>query len=696
MQPDGARIEELLAGLTPAQQAAVTSERAPLCVLASAGAGKTRVLTSRIAYRVWSGAADPQRTLALTFTRKAAGELQDRLRHLGLRAQVSAGTFHAMAAAQLHRWWADRGQPAPALLERKTRLLAQLAASRPGLAGVPLADLAGHIEWAQARLVTPDRFEAAARASRRSLPPSVPAGTIAGLYARYQDEKTRRGLVDFDDLLARCADAIEQDGAFAQIQRWRWRHVFVDEFQDLNPLQHRLLLAWLGSSTDLCVVGDPHQAVYAWNGADPDLLARVPQRWPSTEVLRLDDNHRCTPQVVAAAAAVLGSRGSGLRSAAAEGPPPTLRAFASETAEAHGIAAALRAANRSGRGWGSLAVLTRTNAQLVPIQQALTAARVPFWSPAQRALLLEPAARAVLSELRRAPAKSVQVVVADLLELAQPASLDAGPSDRSGDSGESPDSRAAVLAALADLGRMFLRQEPDGAAGEWLRWLPSALSDDPAGAAPSDAVTLCSFHRAKGLEWYAVWVAGLERGLVPLGRASSPSAEEEERRLLYVALTRASRELHCSWARQRSFGGRPVPRDASPWVELIRPHTHRDGPDGEDARTVSPAWRDRLREQRRHLDTRGGRRGRGSRLPADWPEPEQELVDALRRWRAGAARAAGVPAYVVMHDATLTALASLRPKTTEGLLAVPGLGPVKASRYGPTLLSLLSDRAAAG
>jgi DNA helicase-2/ATP-dependent DNA helicase PcrA len=659
--------------------------------LASAGAGKTRVLTRRIAYRARSATAEPGHTLALTFTRKAAGELQQRLRQLGLREQVTAGTFHAVASGQLQRWWADRGQRPPALLERKSRLLAPLAAARPGLAKIPIAELAGHIEWAKARLVSPDGFEAAVVAARRQLPPAVPAAAIAGLYARYEDEKVRRGLLDFDDLLARTADAIETDPTFAAAQRWRWRHLFVDEFQDLNPLQHRLLLAWLGSSTDLCVVGDPHQAVYGWNGADPDLLAQVPVRWPSAAVLHLDDNHRCTPQIVAAAAAVLGPPGHRLRSAAGDGPAPAIQAFSSETAEAHGIAAGVRQGHGTGRRWSSMAVLARTNAQLVPIQQALTAAGVPCWSPAQRALLHDPAARPILDEIRARPRAPMQVVAADLAAWADE---DGGLSAGAGDD------RRAALAALADLARTFYRQDPDRVASQWLAWLPTALSDDPSGLAPADAVTLCSFHRAKGLEWDAVWVAGLEQGLVPIGRAVSACAEDEERRLLYVALTRASSELHCSWARQRTFGTRAVPRDASPWLELIRAAAA-GGPVNAAAVSGLPGrdqWRGRLRHQRRQLQDRDARRPRssGSGLPAEWPEPDAALIGALRKWRSDAARAAGVPTYVVFHDVTLAALASLRPRTTEQLLSVPGLGPVKAGRYGATLLSLLSDQAAAG
>jgi DNA helicase II / ATP-dependent DNA helicase PcrA len=679
---DASGVEYLLAGLTPAQQAAVTSEAAPLCLLASAGAGKTRVLTRRIAYRAGIGTAELRHTLAVTFTRKAAGQLQERLRQLGLPEQVSAGTFHALASAQLHRWWADRGQPAPAVLERKARLLGPLASNRPSLAGVPLADLAGHIEWAQARLVPPDGFEAASRAAGRSLPPTVPAAAIAGLYRRYQDEKLRRGLVDFDDLLARCADVIDADPGFASAQRWRWRHLFVDEFQDLNPLQHRLLLAWLGPSTDLCVVGDPHQAVYAWNGADADFLGQVPARWPSTEVLYLDDNHRCTPQIVAAAAAVLGAGGTRLRSAARDGPPPTVRAYPTDVAEGRGIAAGLRAAHGQGRRWASLAVLTRTNAQLITIQEALGAAGIPFWSPAQGALLHDPLVSGVLQDIRGNPRAAMSTVAADLAEQA--------------DEIQSTDERRGLLTHLIDLARMFLRQAPDGVAADWLAWLPIAVSDDPRGPKPTDAVTLCSFHRAKGLEWEGVWVAGLEKGLVPIGRATTPAAAAEERRLLYVALTRAGAELHCSWACQRTFGNRPVPREASPWLELILVASgepaSRDPATSRDA----PRWRQRLLDQRRELGGRGASSATGSRRPAGWPEPDPDLVSRLRTWRAAAARAAGVPAYVVLHDATLGALASRPPRTTAELLTVPGLGPVKASRYGPTLLSLLSDWSAAG
>jgi DNA helicase-2/ATP-dependent DNA helicase PcrA len=678
--------DQLLEGLTDAQRRAVTSDGAPLCILAAAGAGKTRVLTRRIAHRSATGTADPAHVLALTFTRKAALEMAERLRHLGMRDRVATGTFHAIASAQLRRWWADRGQPPPTLLDRKARILAPLAAGRPGLAGVAVAEIAGHIEWAKARLVTPADFEGAARSARRSLP--VPAAEVASVYERYEHEKRRRGLIDFDDLLGRCADVIEDDAAFAAAQRWRWRHVFVDEFQDVNPLQHRLLLAWLGDTLDLCIVGDPNQAIYGWNGADPGILGAVGRRWPTTEVVRLDANHRCSPQIVTAAAAVLGAAGATLTSSQPDGPEVTTRSWTSGEAEAHGVAADLRRAHDEGTPWSACAVLVRTNAQAVAIAEACRAAKVPVRTPAGAAVLDHPVARRALEELRRRPGAPVRTAAVDLDQWAANGAVDGaddltGPADGDGEA-------QGVLATLADLARQATRLDETMPVGSWLDWLPTAVGRDA--GATGEVVTVCSFHRAKGLEWSSVWVCGLEDGLVPIGRASTPAAEAEERRLLYVALTRARRELRCSWAEERRFGTRSVPRQASPWLRLIRAQPG-DGP--EPVPPTAEEWQHRLQTQRDRLRAGAPRRRRPSSgaLPPDWPAPDGPLLEALRAWRTGLARASAVPAHVVLHDTVLLALAATRPQSRDALLAVPGLGPVKADRYGDRLLALVADTA---
>jgi DNA helicase-2/ATP-dependent DNA helicase PcrA len=659
-----ARSEDLLFGLTPAQAAAVTSEAAPLCIVACAGAGKTRVLTRRIAYRCLTGSAEPRHTLALTFTRKAAGELQERLAALGLREGVAAGTFHSHAAAQLQRWWADRRQRPPVLLDRKSRLLGPLLAGRPGLGGMSAHDVAGHIEWAKSRGVDPPSLPPALRSSGRRLPRTADPAALAAVYERYEHEKRRRGLIDFDDILARCAEAIERDPEFAAAQRWRWRHIHVDEFQDLNPLQHRLLLAWLGSSVDLCVVGDPNQAIYAWNGADPSLLADLPCRWPSTEIIHLDRNHRSTAEIVAAAAAVLGPAGSGLE-ASRHGPAPRVRRHPSEAAEARAVAEGCQRARAEGLGWGSMAVLARTNAQLRVVHGALVAAGVPCHDASAG-----PAVDAVRSALAERAHQPLGAVIADLEDL-----LGRG------------------AGSTLEAARAYWGLEPDATVAEWLEWLPSALGDRSVAPA-GDAVTLCSFHRSKGLEWPWVWVVGAEEGLVPMARCD----EGDERQLLYVALSRASETLSISWAATRRLGAamRAVPRQPSRWLEALS--SAAGGPDGGPAGGSAGGdaeWQPGFDAQRRNLrraaaqggDPLGLRRTRGR------PSPDPELRADLAAWRSQAARHSGVAPHLLLHDATLDALAALRPRTLEELLAVPGMGPVKVNRCGPALLSIVARRA---
>jgi DNA helicase-2/ATP-dependent DNA helicase PcrA len=687
----------LLDGLTAPQRDAVTSDAAPLCILAGAGAGKTRALTRRIAYRVAKGTADPGHLLALTFTRKAAGELGHRLAVLGMRDRVAAGTFHAIAYAQLRRWWADRGEPLPTLLDRKSRVLAHVVAGRPGLEGVALADLAAEIEWAQARLVPPAGYESAAADARRRLP--VAAAGIAALYDRYVSEKHRRGLVDFDDLLLRCAAAIESDPGFGAAQRWRWRHLFVDEFQDVNPLQYRLLLAWLGPRLDLCVVGDPNQAIYEWNGADAGLLTGMVDRWPETETVRLDANHRCTPQVVDAAVGALGLRAGSITSTRPDGAPVAVRAYPTDAAETHGVVSELRRAKASGLAWAQLAVLMRTNAQAAAFEVACRTAGVPCRVSGATSILDQPVVRTALGTIGRSPGAPIAAVVADLAELAAGSAAHRETSD-----GPEADQEATLaLEALVGLARDFQRLDPVASAAAFGGWLQAtSRADRTDRSTPSDTVTICTFHRAKGLEWAAVWVTGLELGLVPIAHATTSAAHGEERRLLYVALTRAERELHCSWAEQRSYGGRPVPREPSPWLAGIASTAMvASGAHGRDGHPIDDAsatlWPQRFAAERERLAAgSSGRRRRSRSIGGTRTSPAGEwaVLDALTGWRAATARASGVPPHVLFHDATLAALAAARPSTVDELLAVPGVGPVKASRYGPTLLALVAQHRA--
>ncbi|MDP8975275.1 MAG: ATP-dependent DNA helicase UvrD2 [Actinomycetota bacterium] len=672
----------LLDGLDSSQREAVVSEAAPLCILAGAGSGKTRVLTSRIAHRVTAQSAEASRTLVLTFTRKAAGELRSRLRSLGVRDQVAAGTFHGIAYTQLRRRWADRGEPAPTLLDSKVRLLAPLvrraqAESRsPAL--VQVADLATEIEWAKARLVPPSGYEAAADFSGRRLHFSF--ATMAGIYQHYEDDKRRKRMVDFDDLLAGCIHALETDPEFAAGQRWRFRHFFVDEFQDVNPAQFRLLRAWLGDRPDLCVVGDPNQAIYAWNGADPLLLTEFRRHFAGAEVLHLDHNHRSTPQVVSVAAAVLGASQVEPRATRPDGPLPVVRRFETDEAEARGIARILRRAHGPGTGWSRMAVLARTNAQLVLLEEHLRAAGVPARHTGDGSLLLQAEVKAALEHMRRSTSGSP---FTSRLSDVEAMALDTGSAQPGDEAGN--DERRLSLQILVRLGRDYAALDLAGSVDGFVAWLRAGgRCEGPQQGA--DAVELTTFHRAKGLEWPVVVVAGLENGLVPIGRTRTPEAEDEERRLLHVALTRALDEVHCTWAERRTFASRTVARSPSPYLAVVEAAIAAMAPGDAGPVAIPP----RLRAQRDELRER---RHRSSSAEAGCGDSEaaRSALDALRAWRSATARASGVPAFVIFHDATLGALAEARPSTRAELMALPGLGAVKAERYGDTLLALLAS-----
>ena len=475
-------FEGLLEGLNKRQRDAVESPETPLCIRAGAGTGKTRVLTRRIAHQAGIGAIDPKRTMAITFTRKAAVELRERLAGLGLRDSVSAGTFHSTAYAQLRIRWAERGIKPPELAQDKRGLVAR-AARQAGLrlAKAEVQDAVAEIEWAKAHRITPDDYCERAAGLRRW--PALDHSVVADLYLRYEREKVKRRVVDFDDLLILALRDLTDDPDYAEARRWSYRHLFVDEFQDVNRLQFELLRAWLGDRRDLCAVGDPNQAIYSWNGADSGYIERFASWFPGAEVRDLVDNYRSTPQILAAGRAVLPAGAAKLASHSLDGPRPTVSTHADDFDEAATIARTLRDAKGPETAWSSMAVLARTNAQTAKLATALDKAQIPC---------------RVRTDTHR--------------------------------------------------------------------------TGDDAGTAPangSDAVDVATFHAAKGLEWPIVHLAGLEQGLVPISRAQTPAEVAEERRLLYVAITRAERELHCHWAAERAFGDRTSARSPSPYLNAI-------------------------------------------------------------------------------------------------------------------------------
>ena len=679
----------LLQGLNRAQSEAVTSRAAPLRILAGAGSGKTRVLTRRIGHRVVAEGIEPGHVLAVTFTRKAANELRHRLSAAGLRSPVTTGTFHAIAAAQLRQRWEERRIEPPQLLDRKVGFVARLMSSRSSTA--PL-DVVGEIEWAKARLVSAADYAVAAEAANRR--PSVDAQTVADTYARYEQEKLARRLVDFDDLLRLATRDLRADPDFAAARRWRFRHLFVDEFQDVNPLQFGLLKEWLGDRLDLCVVGDPNQAIYAWNGADAQYLLEFDRHFPSAETVLLDENYRSTPQILGVANAILSTGTSHhfeLRPTQPDGPPPSVRRVADETSEANLIARRLRDAHGPGHTWAEQAVLTRTNAQLPAIEEALTRAGIPYRSRSGTRLLDQPEVRDALKQLRSARNPLLSVALDDL-ELSLNIPDDAVDPAAPGSSTVEPglgDERTANIAELVRLGREYLALDPGGSYPGFSTWLSTTLrTDDGIGR---DAVELTTFHAAKGLEFDVVHLAGLEEGFVPISHARTNEALDEERRLLYVALTRARKAVHLTYVERRTFGSRSLNRRPSPHLETVELALSMLAGGGapDDMGSAIAAQRAAMREQAGEPAARR-RSGpsRGSTAATVGPA-DAALFDALKSWRLAQARAAAVPAFVIFNDATLAEVARLKPSNRRQLLAVSGVGPVKAERFGDALLEVV-------
>jgi DNA helicase-2/ATP-dependent DNA helicase PcrA len=557
--------EALLAGLDPEQREVALATRGPVCVLAGAGTGKTRAITYRIAYAALSGMVDPAHVLALTFTVRAAGELRGRLRQLGA-GQVRASTFHAAALRQLNYFWPRvvGGRP-PQLIDSKAGLVREAARRvQIRLEGSPgaVADAAAEIEWAKVVQVRPDGYARAAAATGRSA--AAGADNLAAVYAAYEDLRRERHLIDFESVLELTAAILIDSRAAADQVRDTFRHFVVDEYQDVNPLQKLLLDAWLGDRDDLCVVGDPNQVIYSFTGATSSYLTGFAAEFPGATVVRLVRDYRSTPQVVAVANQLI-KPVSPLAAQRPPGPRPVLTEYPDDTAEAAGLAERVRALLAAGVPAREIAVLVRVNADTERFELALAEAGLPYVIRGAERFYERPVVRQALVLLRGA-ARGVAA---------------AGSEAAAGESGDPlPDSVRHVLTGIG-----LTTTPPSGLGGRatarenWESLAAIAqLADEMHAASPqatlahfsaeltqradlghapaADGVTLASMHSAKGLEWDAVLLPGMVEGLMPIVHARTAEAVEEERRLLYVAVTRAREHLYLSWSSARATGGR--------------------------------------------------------------------------------------------------------------------------------------------
>lgn len=679
--------EALLAGLDPEQRAVATSEASRLAVIAGAGTGKTRAITHRIAYQSAIGRFTPAAVLTVTFTTKAAGELRARLRTLGL-PRVSARTFHSAALRQAKYFWPQAmGSELPEVIGNRIGLVAE-AANRLRLAsdtGV-LRDLAGEITWAKVSNVGPGEYEQVAGHAGRSIA-AAPPDQVAAVFEHYEAAKRRRAVIDYEDILLCAALLLADHPQIATEVQAGYRHLLVDEYQDVNPLQQRLLHLWLGSDTDLCVVGDPAQTIHSFAGARSDYLLDFPTAHRTAEVVRLVRDYRSTEQVVSLANRVnSGSWGVRLVAQGGAGPEPVFAEAASEPGEAAAVAEWCEQLAGQGVAYSEMAVLYRINAQSPAYESALAERGIPYQVRGADGFYSRPEVRQALRDLAR-QAELGFTDPADQQAKGVLANLGWAPEPPAG--GGSLRERWESLAALAELA-FGLMGEAETPLSEVVAELQARaeIQQVPAVA----GVSLSTIHSAKGLEWDAVAVVGVQEGLLPFSLAQSPVQIAEEKRLLYVAVTRARTHLRLSWSRGRPGAGN---RGVSRFLRGVKPARIEQAKPQPKARKRTTRGRKCTscgellvsgadQKLRRHKD-----------CPATY---DPQTLDLLIEWRRQVAAEQSVPAYVVFTDATLIAAAEARPRTDEQLLAVAGVGRAKLAKYGEEVLAIIagSSPASAG
>ncbi|MDK8625633.1 ATP-dependent DNA helicase UvrD2 [Corynebacterium appendicis] len=674
-----------LSQLDEDQRVAATAPRGPVCILAGAGTGKTRTITYRIAHLIDQGFVVPQKVLAVTFTSRAAGEMRDRLRSMGIGG-VQARTFHAAALRQLRYFWPQVAGDLPwTLIDNKFPLVAR-ATRTVGLEPDKelVRDLLSEIEWAKASLVTPESYAQAIEKTHRE--PPADAEKVAAVYKRYEESKTSpEGMaLDFDDLLLHVAGALENAPAVAEEFRNQYQTFVVDEYQDVTPLQQRVLEGWLGQRDDLTVVGDANQTIYSFTGASPGYLLNFSRTYPHGTVVKLQRDYRSTPEVTELANTVIAKatgREAGTRleleGMRAPGPEPTFASYPDEPSEARDIAAEIKKLIASGTPAREIAVLYRINAQSAVFEQALSDSGIVYQVRGGEGFFTRPEIREAINILVSAtrrddlPDDPVAVAKAAFAPLGLSASEPEGARQRE---------RWQTLNALVELiGDIVNTGEATSLPGVLASLRQRAESKQPPAV---DGVTLASLHAAKGLEWDAVFLAGLVEKTLPISHAikAGDAQIEEERRLFYVGITRAREHLHLSWSLARQEGGR-ASRERSRFLDGIAPQLDVE---------QSP---ERLKRAKRcrvcgnQLGT-PAEKSLGRHEDCE-PTYNEAAFLALKQWRLDTAREAQIPPFMIFTDATLLSVVEAMPAGPNELLDISGIGPAKLEQYGEDLLDVL-------
>ncbi|MDN6301683.1 MAG: ATP-dependent DNA helicase UvrD2 [Brachybacterium sp.] len=687
--PDDA--ESLLTALDPEQREVARSFGTPLCVLAGAGTGKTRAITHRIAYGVATGQLNPRHVLAVTFTAKAAAEMRSRLRDLGVPA-VQARTFHSAALRQLRHFWPRVvGGPMPELLTNKFAGIGE-ACQRLHLSvdRAALRDIVSEVEWSRVSMLTPESYPEAAQQTRRPGVAGFDSRSISRILTQYEEVKKERGVIDFEDVLLHMVGFLTERADVAREVRGQYKHFVVDEYQDVSALQHALLRLWLGTSDDLCVVGDAAQTIYTFAGARASYLLDFRSEFKRARTIRLERNYRSTPEIVRMANTVLdGAQGRTretrltLTSQREPGPPPLVESFPDDSAEADGVAERIADLVADGRTASEAAILFRTNSQSEALEQALTFRGIGYLVRGGDRFFARQEVRRAMVSLRAAarveqldPARAVR----DILS-------------QQGWAPTAPETTGAVRDRWDSLNALVgltdtITARPGITMTDVVRELEERAESQ---AAPVvDGVTLASVHAAKGLEWPVVFVVGASDGLLPISMAKTPAEIEEERRLFYVALTRARDLLTVSWSAARTPGARGS-RKASRFLDgvLAHPEAPKTSPGAGQRRTgrrSATVYAECRVCGQGLVSPREQRLGRHDGCPSIAGE---SLLAGLRSWRREQSSLRGTPAYAILTDAALEAVAERAPRSEQELLEVPGIGPGKVASFGADLLALL-------
>ena len=689
--------DDLLNKLDPEQGEVAAALRGPVRVLAGAGTGKTRAITHRIAYGVATGVYNPTEVLAVTFTTRAAGEMRTRLRAMGAGA-VQARTFHSAALRQVRYFWPKvyGGQP-PELTASKIPIVAGAARrNHVDVSQATLRDLASEIEWAKVSNVRPDDYARLAPARAREVS-GLDASSVAHVFASYEELKRDQGRMDMEDVLLIGAALLSEDERVAAEVRRQYKWFTVDEFQDVSPIQSALLDLWLGGRNEICVVGDPAQTIYSFAGARASYLTDFPAKFPGTTSVELVRNYRSTPQVIEAANALLKNSSTTsvlLRSQREAGAQVSWREAPDEVAEAEAVAEEVSRLSRQGVPLREMAVLFRINAQSESFEEALTARGIAYVVRGAARFFERQEVRQAMALMRgqlRAGAEGPES--ADEL-VSQVRAVLSG----MGWSAEAPTARGQARDRWESL-QALVSQAVDHAASETAAGRTPVLAGFVAEldrraneqhAPVAEGVTLATLHAAKGLEWDAVFLCGLQEGSMPITYADTPAAVEEERRLLYVGVTRARLHLWLSWSLARNPGGQ-ARRKPSRFLAGLRPESATDQVEGSRAARGARRQGKKAAACKQCQKPLGSSRERNRGYCQDCPVPyDEELFEMLRSWRKVQAEAQSVPAFVVFSDATLEALAEVKPTDRRGLQSINGIGKTKLDRYADELLAILT------